>query len=79
MNSKFEQLLLALVKPLVANPDDVSVSSSVDIDETVLVNKDDLGRVIGKGGKIANAIRTIAYASASKANKRVKIEFNSYE
>lgn len=83
MNSKFEMLLLALVKPLVANPDDVSVSSSVDIDETilvnVLVNKDDLGRVIGKGGKIANAIRTIAYASASKTGKRVKIEFESYE
>jgi len=83
MQTEFEQLLLALVKPLVNNPDDVSVSSSLDVDETielkVLVNSDDLGRVIGKSGRIANAIRTIAYASASKASKKVKVEFDSYE
>jgi len=83
MKTDFEEILLALVAPLVTDPDDVSISSFVDVDETVvlqvLVSKDDLGRVIGKNGKIANAIRSIAYASASRANKRVKIEFDSYE
>jgi len=83
MKTDFEQLLLALVKPIVANPDDVSISSLVDVDETivlhVLVNKSDLGRVIGKNGRIANAIRTVAHASASRADKKIKIEFDSYE
>ena len=83
MHTELEQLLLALVKPLVANPDDVSVSTSIDLEETiilnVLVNKDDLGRVIGKGGRIANAIRTISYACASRSDRKVKVEFDSYE
>lgn len=83
MHTEFEQLLLDLVKPLVTNPDDVSISSSIDVDETVLlhvyVHKDDLGRVIGKSGRIANAIRTISYACASKSDKKVKVEFSSNE
>lgn len=83
MKTEFEQLLLVLVSPLVTNPDDVSISSFVDVDETivlqVLVDKSDLGRVIGKSGRIANAIRTICYASASRAGKKIKVEFDSYE
>jgi len=83
MKTEFEQLLYALVSPIVSNPDDVSISSFVDVDETivlqVLVNKDDLGRVIGKGGRIANAIRTVAHASASRSGKKIKIEFDSFE
>ncbi len=83
MKTEFEQLILALVSPIVTNPDDVSISSFVDVDETivlqVLVNKEDLGRVIGKNGRIANSIRTIAHASASRASKKIKIEFDSYE
>lgn len=83
MKTEFEQLLYALVKPIVSNPDDVSISSFVDVDETivlhVLVSKDDLGRVIGKGGRIANAIRTVAHASASRDGKKIKIEFDSFE
>lgn len=83
MKSEFEQLLLELVKPLVTKPEDVSVISSTDIDETimlhVLVVKEDLGRVIGKSGRIANAIRTICYACASKSNMKVNVEFDSYE
>ena len=66
----FEDLIKTLVSPLVLKSDDVVVKSSSD-DEglltiQVLVNKDDLGRVIGKGGKLAQAIRTIAYAGAHK-------------
>ena len=83
MNTEFEKLVKALVAPIVTNPDDVSISSFMDAEETivlqVLVSKDDLGRVIGKSGRIANAIRTIVYASASKSGKKVKVEFDSYQ
>ncbi len=83
MKTEFEQLLMALVNPIVTNTDDVSISSFVDVDETIVlqvrVSKDDLGRVIGKGGRIANAIRTVAHASASRSGKKIKIEFDSYE
>jgi hypothetical protein len=42
------------------------------------VNEADLGRVIGKGGKIASAMRTIVYAGASKEGKRVQIDIDSF-
>lgn len=83
MKTEFEQLLSVLVSPLVNSKDDVSISSFIDVDETivlqVLVSKDDLGRVIGKSGRTANAIRTIANASATRAGKKIKVEFDSFE
>ncbi len=79
----FEDLIKTLVSPLVLKSDDVVVKSSSD-DEglltiQVLVNKDDLGRVIGKGGKLAQAIRTIAYAGASKEGKKIKVNIDSLD
>lgn len=56
-----------LVKSLVKNPDMVSVKAFDDEDKItieVLVSKDDMGRVIGKNGMIANSIRTIVQASS---------------
>ena len=44
----------------------------------VIVHQDDLGRVIGKNGRIANAIRTIAYASASREGRRITINIDSF-
>ena len=44
----------------------------------VLVNEEDLGRVIGKGGRIASAIRTIVYAGASKEGKHVRIDIDAF-
>lgn len=43
-----------------------------------MVNKEDIGRVIGKQGKTANAIRTIAYAAGSKNRKKIRINIDSY-
>ncbi|MBU1145081.1 MAG: KH domain-containing protein [Firmicutes bacterium] len=83
MAVNFEKLVLDLVTPLVIHPEDLLVKkfsedeSSITIQ--VLVNKDDLGRVIGKGGKIANAIRTISYAAASRIGKRINIDIDSFE
>ncbi|MFO7969319.1 MAG: KH domain-containing protein [Bacillota bacterium] len=79
----FEKLVFDLVMPLVIHPEDLLVKKFSEDEDNItiqiLVNKDDLGRVIGKGGRIANAIRTISYAAASKIGKRIKIDIDSFE
>ncbi|MDD3241930.1 MAG: KH domain-containing protein [Bacilli bacterium] len=73
-----------LVKSIVENPDSVSVKefeseSENEILIQVLVEEKDMGRVIGKGGKLANAIRTLVQASSYiKENKKVKINIDSF-
>jgi predicted RNA-binding protein YlqC (UPF0109 family) len=84
MNSvDFEKLVYELVKPLTAFPEDIVVKTFSDDDNVislhVVVHKDDLGRVIGKQGRVANAIRTIAYAAAARQQKRLQIEIESFE
>ncbi|ABX81789.1 KH domain-containing protein [Acholeplasma laidlawii] len=78
----FAKLIKQIVTPLVVSPDDVSVKVLSEDDQIVhiqlLVNEQDLGRVIGKGGKIATAIRTIVYAGASKVGKRVHLHIDTY-
>ncbi|MCR1809396.1 KH domain-containing protein [Haploplasma modicum] len=82
MAVNFEVLVKNMIEPLVTNPEDVVVKTlsndSDNISIQVMVNKDDLGRVIGKGGKIASAIRTIVYAGATKENKRVQIDIDAF-
>jgi len=73
-----------LVKSLVVNTEEVSVKEFESDDENtvliqVLVSSDDMGRIIGKGGKIANAVRTLVQASSyMKDNKKVKINIDSF-
>ena len=78
----FEKLIKNMIVPLVVNPEDVLVKILSTDDNTItiqlLVNEADLGRVIGKGGKIASAMRTIVYAGASKEGKRVQIDIGSF-
>lgn len=72
----FELLILNIVKPLVTNPLDVVVKVEEEEEHTeiqILVHADDLGRVIGRGGRTASAIRTICYAGAAKENKRINV------
>ncbi len=81
MAINYENLIKNIVTPLVVHPDDVLVKTLSE-DETiviqVLVNEEDLGRVIGKGGRIASAIRTIVYAGASKEGKHVRIDIDAF-
>jgi uncharacterized protein len=67
-----------LVRALVSDPDAVQVSEVEADDGTVLevrVAQDDLGRVIGRDGRVANAIRTIAKAAATALDAgRVMVE-----
>ncbi|MFA5719507.1 MAG: KH domain-containing protein [Acholeplasmataceae bacterium] len=77
----YENLIKNIVTPLVVHPNDVLVktlSSDEEINIQVLVNEADLGRVIGKGGRIASAIRTIVYAGASKEGKHVRIDIDAF-
>ena len=70
-----------IVKNLVTDPESVSVKQIEDEEYTlieVIVSNDDIGCVIGKSGKIANAIRTIIQASSYANNeKKVKINIDS--
>ncbi len=78
----FENLIKQIIVPLVVNPDDVLVKILSEDDDLIniqlLVAEPDLGRVIGKGGKIASAIRTIIYAGASKEGKRVHLDIDAF-
>ena len=77
----YVELIKNLIMPLVIHEDQVNVSSTVLEDGTINVNvnvaNEDVGRVIGKGGKIATSIRTIVYAAASKENEKVKVNIES--
>ena len=66
-----------LARSLVEDPDAVSVEEVEENGDIVLevsVADDDLGRVIGRGGRVANALRTIAKAAATRAETRVMVE-----
>jgi len=72
-----KELLEAIVKPLVRNPEEVNITVSEREDATVLqlsVNPSDMGKVIGKQGRIAKAIRTVMRAAAKKDGKKVIVD-----
>lgn len=72
-----KQLIEYLVKELVDDPDQVDINEVPGEEATtyeVRVAPDDLGKVIGKQGRIANALRTVAKAVAMKEKKKVYVE-----
>ncbi len=72
-----KQLIEYIAKALVDNPDEVKVSEIEGEKTSVIelsVAKEDLGKVIGKQGRTARAIRTILSAAANKKNKRAVLE-----
>jgi uncharacterized protein len=71
------ELLEFLVKALVEDPEAVEVEEleeDGDLVYEITVADGDLGRVIGKGGRVANAIRTIAKAAAVRIDRRVIVD-----
>ena len=75
-----EQLISYIVKSLVDNPDKVEVSTEIDSEKVVIlkvsVDPSDLGKVIGKGGKIANSIRTIIKSASAKSGRRFIVKIS---
>lgn len=74
------ELVELMVKSLVDDPDSARVNEvsgeSIVVYE-VAVAEDDLGKVIGKGGRIANAMRTIVKAAATKTERKATVEILS--
>ncbi|MCL2155311.1 MAG: KH domain-containing protein [Leptospirales bacterium] len=73
----YTELVSYMVKSLVDHPEQVEIREIEGEKSTILelkVTKDDIGKVIGKHGRIARAIRTIISAAATKSGKRVVLE-----
>jgi predicted RNA-binding protein YlqC (UPF0109 family) len=71
-----------VVKALVDNPDDVKVGREVDemgVLITLDVHKDDMGKIIGRSGNTAKAIRTLLRVVGMKNNARVNLKINEPE
>ncbi len=76
-----KDLLLTIAKGLVEEPDKVSVSQdAANEDGTVVyhihVAENDMGRIIGKQGRIAKAIRTVARSAAIRSNEKIMVEID---
>ena len=72
-----KQLVETIAKALVDSPDEVVVSENETEREIILtlhVAEGDMGKVIGKQGRIAKAIRSVVKAASSKYDKKVKVE-----
>jgi hypothetical protein len=72
-----KELIELLVQSLVKNPDQACVTERIENDTwiyEVTVAQEDMGKVIGKQGRIAKAIRTVAKAAATRDNRRVMVE-----
>jgi predicted RNA-binding protein YlqC (UPF0109 family) len=72
-----KELLIKIVKAIVDNPEQVQVNEVEGSQTTVLelrVAKSDMGKVIGKQGKTANAIRAILNAGSGKVHKKYMLE-----
>ena len=74
------KLVESIAKSLVEHPEAVSVTEADDGRNSVLplkVAADDMGKIIGKQGRIAKALRTVVKAAATKQNKKVVVEIVS--
>ncbi len=76
-----KELLITIVKGLVQNPDAVSVTVDEVDDRGITVYhlhvaEDDMGRVIGKQGRIAKAIRTVVKAGATRTGEKVQVDID---
>lgn len=74
---QLRNLLVLLVRPIVDEPDRVEVEASESenrVELALTVAPDDVGKVIGRGGRTIRAIRTVVKAASVNAGKRVNVE-----
>lgn len=71
-----KELVLTIVRPLVSHPEDISLTieeSDGFMEYNLKVHSDDIGRIIGKQGRVAKAIRTIVYSARTDSPKRTRL------
>ena len=74
-----KEIVEVIAKALVRHPEQVRVEAADDRNGTVYalrVSPEDMGKVIGKQGRIAKAIRTVVKAAATRENKEVNVEIS---
>ena len=74
-----KEVVEIIAKALVDHPEDVVVDEKQEDRMTLIelhVASDEMGKVIGKQGRIAKAIRTVAKAAGTRENKKVKVDIN---
>ncbi|MGM8211779.1 KH domain-containing protein [Virgibacillus sp. W0430] len=72
-----KELIESIITPLVDHPEDIHIKKTEEETKIVYhltVNPTDVGKVIGKNGRIAKAIRTVVYAAKTNSNKRVFLD-----
>ena len=75
-------LIKYIVNQFAENPDDVKydvVENGNNVDVTILLKESDMGKVIGRQGKIAKSLRTIVSAASKKSGKRYNIEIKGID
>lgn len=76
MMTDVQDLVLTIVRPLVSYPENIALTvteSEEFLEYNLTVNPEDIGRVIGKQGRVAKAIRTIVYSVRVKGPKKVRL------
>ncbi len=75
-----KELVEVIAKALVDNPDEVVVSET-EKDKVIVIDlkvaQSDMGKVIGKSGRIAKSIRTVVSAASAKSDKKVIVEIDN--
>lgn len=73
-----KEILETIITNLVNDTESVNITEEItenSIELKVKISKDDMGKIIGKQGRTANAIRTLMKSLAGKENKKINIEF----
>lgn len=78
----YEKFLGDLVGPLILHPEEMVVKTFSEENDVItiqiMVNPEDVGRIIGKKGRVINSVRTIAYACAARYGKKIEISVDSF-
>lgn len=71
-----KELIVTIIRPLVSHPEDISLTmeeSEEFLEYNLKVHPDDIGRIIGKQGRVAKAIRTIVYSVRTNGPKKIRL------
>lgn len=82
MDDRIKELVEYIIKQFITNPDKLQIISAEDESGTVITvkaAKEDMGKIIGKQGRIAKALRTIVKAASSGENKKYLVEIQDSE